>query len=323
MTRDELLASLRIPLMQAPMSIASSVELAEAACRAGIVGCFPTHNAKQAEGLRPWIARVQAAIADEHERGGRPAPLAVNINLLKHKPREVLDEEMAACREGGVMVVTTNLGDPTEAVKRVHDWGGLVIHDATTLAQAERAAAAGVDGIMLVCAGAGGLAGELSPFAFVPAVRRMFDGIIQLAGAAADGRGIAAAQMLGADMVCMGTRFIATRESGAPEGHKQMLAEVDLSDVMLTERITGLPANFLRSSIRANGLDPDALPPPLSKRRGDIPADIVPWSMVWSGGHSLALIDHVPSVAELVDEMEADYHAALAQLPSDKARARA
>jgi nitronate monooxygenase len=322
MTRDELLASLRIPLMQAPMSIASTADLAEAACLAGVMGCFTTTNAHKAEGLRPWIDRVQRAIAMEEARGGRPAPLAVNINLLKFKPREQLDAEFAACREAGVMVVTTNLGDPTEAVKRVHDWGGLVIHDATTLEQAERAIAAGVDGLMLVCAGAGGLPGELSPFAFVPRVRRMFDGIIQMAGAVADGRGIAAARMLGADMVCMGTRFIATRESGAPEGHKAMLAESDVSDVMLTDRITGLPANFLRPSIRACGLDPDAIPPPVSKRRGEIPPEIEPWSMVWSGGQSLALIDDVPAVSDLVDRLEAEYCAATGQL-SEKAWARA
>lgn len=310
MTRHELLGALRIPLMQAPMSIASTDRLALACAKAGVMGCFPTHNAQRDRGLRPWIEMLTSQLKAFEDAGGKPAPFAVNINVSRRKAPELLAEEIDACRTYGVKVITTNVGNPADVVRQVRDWGGLVIHDATTVEQAERAVEAGVDGLMLVCAGAGGLAGQLTPFAFVPRVRRFFDGIVQLAGGVADGRGIAAARMLGADMVCMGTRFIATRESGVAEGHKAMLAQVDIGDILWTDAICGVNANFLRSSISANGLDPDDLPP-LREGRAAIPRDIKPWSMIWSGGHSVGGIDDIPSVADLVARLEVDYQAAL------------
>ncbi|MDB5430174.1 MAG: putative 2-nitropropane dioxygenase [Caulobacter sp.] len=310
MTREELLAGLRLPLMAAPMSIASNVALVSAACRAGIVGCFPTHNAARDGGLRAWIAQIRAAIDVARDAGASPAPYAVNINVSRAKPAHILADEIAACREVGAPLVTTNVGDPTEVVKQVHDWGGLVIHDATTIAQAERAAAAGVDGLMLVCAGAGGLGGLISPFAFVPQVRSFFGGIIQLAGGVADGGGIAAARMLGADMVCMGTRFIATQESGVNEGHKQMLVTAGIADVLWTDAICGIPGNFLRPSIIANGLDPDSLPP-LVGRKPTIPPTIKPWKMIWSASHGVGLIRDIPTVATLIDTLEYECRMAL------------
>ncbi|MET0249098.1 MAG: nitronate monooxygenase [Sphingobium sp.] len=312
MTAQALLASLRIPLMQAPMSIASTDRLALACAKAGVMGCFPTHNAQRADGLRPWIERLTAQLKTFEDEGGRPAPFAVNINVSRRKAPELLAEELAACRDHRVPVVTTNVGDPAQVVRQVHEWGGLVIHDATTVEQAERAAAAGVDGLMLVCAGAGGLGGTLTPFAFLPRVRRFFSGIVQLAGGVADGRGIAAARMLGADMVCMGTRFIATRESGVVEGHKAMLADADIGDLLWTDAICGVNANFLRPSIRANGLDPDALPPPQGGRTA-IPREVKPWSMIWSGGQSVGGIDDIPAVADLVERLETEYRTALAK----------
>ncbi|HBL92380.1 MAG TPA: nitronate monooxygenase [Hyphomonas sp.] len=301
---------LRLPLMAAPMSIASNVPLVAACSRAGIMGCFPTHNANRDGGLASWITRIDTARQIFADEGGLPAPFAVNLNVSRKKPAETLANELAICREARLPVITTNAGNPAEVVKQVHDWGGIVIHDATTMEQAEKAVAAGVDGLMLVCAGAGGLGGLLTPFAFVPKVRRFFDGIIQLAGGVASGEGIAAAELLGADMVCMGTRFIATEDSGTVPGHKQMLTDVSLSDVLWTDAICGINANFLRPSIVANQLDPDHLPPPSPTGRPTLPAHIKPWSMVWSGGHSAALIDSVPSVAGLVDELERDYLAA-------------
>ncbi len=301
---------LRLPLMAAPMSIASNVALVSACSRAGIIGCFPTHNAARAGGLTSWIDDIEASRQVHADAGGNPAPFAVNINVSRHKPPETLAAELAACRAARLPLITSNAGDPTELVKQVHDWGGLVIHDATTVEQAEKAVAAGVDGLMLVCAGAGGLGGLLSPFAFVPKVRSFFGGIIQLAGGVANGAGNAAAELLGADMVCMGTRFIATQESGVAPGHKQMLTEVALSDVLWTDAICGIPANFLKPSIAANQLDPDHLPPLSSTGRPTLPDHVKPWSMVWSGGHSAALIDSVPSVAALVDDLGQDYLAA-------------
>lgn len=311
MSPQQLLRSLRLPLMAAPMSIASTVQLVEAACRAGVMGCFPTHNAAHGGGLHTWLDHLVQAIAAERDAGCNPAPFAVNINVSRRKDPAVLAEEIAACRRVRAPVVTTNVGDPTEVVRQVQDWGGIVIHDATTVAQAERAAAAGVDGLMLVCAGAGGLGGLLTPFAFVPRVRAFFPGIIQLAGGVSTGRGIAAAILLGADMVCMGTRFIATRESGVEDGHKQMLAASDIGDVLWTDAICGVGGNFLRPSIVGNGLDPDRLPRPDERGRPAIPPTVKPWKMVWSGGQSVGMIRDVPTVAELVDALEVDYRRAI------------
>ncbi len=291
------------------MSIASSLALIQACCKAGIMGCFPTHNAAQTGGLDFWIAKLMEDQNRAREAGQTLAPFAVNINVSRHKPASDLAHEIALCRQGKLPIITSNAGDPSELIKAVHDWGGIVIHDATTLYQAEKAIEAGVDGLMLVCAGAGGLGGSLTPFSFVPAVRSMFDGIIQLAGGVSTGAGIAAAELLGADMVCMGTRFIATRESGAPAEHKQMLTEAGLADIVWTDRICGIHGSFLAPSIRDHGLDPADLPP-LAGRRAQLPKGVKAWRDIWSGGQSAAMIDAVPCVAELIDDLETEYHKA-------------
>lgn len=301
---------LRLPLMAAPMSIASNVALVSACSRSGIIGCFPTHNAAREGGLATWLAGIGSAQQAFRDEGGKPAPIAVNINVSRQKSKDQFEQEVADCRIAGIQIITSNAGNPAELVRRVHDWGGIVIHDATTVEQAEKAAAAGVDGLMLVCAGAGGLGGLLSPFAFVPKVRRFFGGIIQLAGGAADGAGILAAEALGADMVCMGTRFIATQESGVQPGHKNMLVGACLKDILWTEAICGIGANFLKPSLIANHLDPDDLPALTPSGRTSIPETIKPWSMVWSGGHSAALIADVPPVAALVEKLASEYEAA-------------
>jgi nitronate monooxygenase len=306
--RDELQARLRLPLMAAPMSIASIPELVEACCLAGIVGCFPTHNAWKDSGLEVWVGRIAATLQSAADASGvRPAPFAVNINVSRAKRADILQRELEICRRHDVEIVTTNVGDPAAVVERVHDWGGTVIHDAVSVTQAERAVEAGVDGLMLVCAGAGGLGGDLSPMSFVPRVRGFFDGIIQLAGGVTSGGGIRAALALGADMACAGTRFIATLESGVVEEHKRMLVDADLADVVWTKEICGIGGNFLRPSLVANGLDPNQLPPLDDSRRPTIPEDVKPWSMIWSGGHSVAGITSVPSVAELVSELERQF----------------
>ncbi|WP_291046057.1 nitronate monooxygenase [Hyphomonas sp.] len=304
---------LRLPLMAAPMSIASNVALVSACSRAGIVGCFPTHNAARGGGLASWLSTIRADQQAFADQGGTPAPIAVNINVSRQKPADILAQELADCRAAGISIITSNAGNPAELVKRVHDWGGIVIHDATTVEQAEKAVAADVDGLMLVCAGAGGLGGLLSPFAFVPKVRSFFGGMIQLAGGVADGAGIAAAEILGADMVCMGTRFIATEESGVAAGHKQMLARARMSDILWTENIVGIGANFLKPSLAEHGLDPDHLPALDEKGRPSLPEGLRPWSMLWSGGQSAALIGDVPSVAGLVSRLHEEYRLARRQ----------
>ncbi|KBZ61144.1 nitronate monooxygenase [Mycobacterium marseillense] len=308
MLNADLMSRLRLPLMAAPMSIASTPALIEACCLAGVVGCFPTHNAWKNSGLSAWVDRIAATLQRHADASGQmPAPFAVNINVSRAKPADTLAQEVEICRRHGVEIVTTNVGNPASVVEQVHDWGGVVIHDAISVSQAERAVEAGVDGLMLVCAGAGGLGGDLSPMAFVPRVRSFFDGLIQLAGGVTTGGGIRAAIALGADMACAGTRFIATQESGVANGHKQMLVDADLADIVWTEAVCGIGGNFLRPSLVAHGLNPDDLPPLDESGRPSIPRDIKPWQMIWSGGHSVAGITAVPTVADLVAQLENEF----------------
>ncbi|WEK42395.1 MAG: nitronate monooxygenase [Candidatus Sphingomonas colombiensis] len=303
-------SQLRLPVMQAPMLICSSLELVIASCRAGVIGAFPSGNPRAPHSLESWLATIREAEAESLGRGERFAPFCVNLLASTAIDQQVRAERLAICKRARVPLILTNLGDPKAEVEAAHEWGGTVFHDVTTMRFAEKAIAAGVDGLMLVSGGAGGHAGTLNPFAFLPQVRRIFDGTIMLAGGIADGHGIAAALTLGADIVVMGTRFIATRESGTFDPHKQMLVNSRSEDVLFTDAIAGMPASFLRPSMIENGLDPDNLPPPKGFHRPDLPPGIRAWKNIWSGGHSTGLIDDVPSVAELIDRLEAEFHAA-------------
>ncbi|MCK9544669.1 MAG: nitronate monooxygenase [Novosphingobium sp.] len=307
---SKLWSDLRLPLMQAPMFISSSLDLVKASCRAGVIGAFPVANPRAPETLDSWLAAIREEETRARDGGGIFAPFCVNLLASSNIPADLRRQRIETCRKAKVPLVLTGLGDPTEEVKAVHDWGGIVFHDVTTVRYAEKAIAAGVDGLMLVTGGAGGHAGTLNPFSFLPRVRRMFDGVIMLAGGVADGTGIAAALTLGADLVVMGTRFIATRESGTFDPHKQMLVESEAEDVLFTDAIAGLPASFLKPSMVMAGLDPANLPPPTSRHRPDLPKHIKPWKTIWSGGHSTALIDDVPPVAELVDRLAEEFDAA-------------
>ena len=303
-------SQLRLPVMQAPMLICSSLELVIASCRAGVIGAFPSGNPRGDESLGSWLMAIRAAEAESLGRGETFAPFCVNLLASTAIDQNVRAERLATCRAARVPLILTNLGDPRREVETAHEWGGIVFHDVTTMRFAEKAIAAGVDGLMLVSGGAGGHAGTLNPFAFLPQVRRIFDGTIMLAGGIADGNGIAAALALGADLVVMGTRFIATRESGTYAPHKQMLVEARSEDVLFTAAIAGMPGSFLKPSMIANGLDPDNLPPPKGLHRPDLPPGIRAWKDIWSAGHSTGLIDDVPSVAELVDRLEREFTAA-------------
>nr|WP_245405670.1 nitronate monooxygenase [Sphingobium sp. Sx8-8] len=300
-------SDLKLPLMQAPMFICSGLDLVLASCRAGIIGAFPSSNMRPPETLDGWLTTIREEEAKARDAGSRFAPFCVNLLASTAIDQQARKERLEVCRKARVPLVLTNLGDPREEVAAVHDWGGIVFHDVTTVRHAEKAIEAGVDGLMLVTGGAGGHAGTLNPFAFLPRIRSMFDGYIMLAGGIADGAGIAAALTLGADFVVMGTRFIATRESGTFLEHKQMLVDAEAEDVLFTDAIAGMNASFLKPSMVAAGLDPLNLPPPKAFHRPNLPAGIKPWKTIWSGGHSTALIEDVPSVAELVDRLEVDF----------------
>lgn len=305
LARLEGIHGLRLPVLVAPMFLVSSPELVLAACRAGVAAAYPASNSRDAQGLRHVLRGFTEGLAEIEGAG----PFAVNLNVNRNRYKE-FDEVVGACREAKTPLVITSVGDPREMVRQVHDWGGRVFHDVTTVRHAEKAVEAGVDGLILVCAGAGGHSGGLSPFSFAPRVRRFFDGTLVIAGGVADGTGIAAAKMLGADLVYMGTRFIASQEAAASPEYKQMLLEADLADVVYTPAISGLPANFLKPSIRAAGLDPDALPTPRGLFQPDLPDGLKAWKHIWSAGHGVGLIDDLPTTAEIIERLEREFHAA-------------
>jgi nitronate monooxygenase len=309
-------SSLRLPLIAAPMFLVSGPALVKAACRAGIIGAFPTANCRTVEELDGWLADMsddRKRAADES--GGPPPPLCPNLIVHRSNPR--VPDDLAAVLRHKAEIVITSVGSPEPVLKPLKDSGCLVLADVASVRHAEKAVAAGVDGLVLLTAGAGGQTGWVNPFAFVRAVRKFWDGIVVMAGGMADGQAVAAAQALGCDLAYMGTKFIATRESLAKESYKEMLVKSRLDDVLLTRAFTGLETNMLRPSIAAAGLDPDDLPV-----RGviDIAKDINAaererpdakrWKDIWSAGHSVSGVSDVPSVAELVERTAAEYAAA-------------
>lgn len=283
------------------MFLVSGIELVIAACRAGIIGAFPAANARTPEQLESWLA----TIADEL-KGREAARYAVNINVRPGRYRD-FDAVLAALEKARVPLVITSVGDPSDVARRVHDWGGQVLHDVTTVRHAEKAVEAGVDGLVLVCAGAGGHAGASSAFSFLRAVRRFYDGIIVLGGGVADGYGLGAALALGADFVYMGTRFIASEESLAPADYKQSIVAAGLDDIVYTNAISGIPANFLKSSIMAAGMDPAHLPALDPSGRPNLPEGQKPWKNIRSAGHASALIDEILPVSDIVHRIGKEF----------------
>ena len=312
---------LALPAIAAPMFLVSGPDLVVEACRAGVVGTFPALNHRTSEGFDSWLAEIR-----ERLESGRPgAPVApFGVNLIIHKTNSRVDADLGICVQHRVPLIITSLGAVADLVREVHGYGGLVFHDVTTLRHAEKAAEAGVDGLILVCAGAGGHAGTLSPFAFLPEVRRFFAGTIVLAGAISDGRGIAAARTLGADLAYLGTRFIATAESLASEDYKRMILDGRAADVVYTPGISGIPGSFLKASIRAAGLDPDDLPVATGGYKAKVgqghgsgvAEEAKAWKHIWSAGQGVGSIDDVPPVRELVGRLVAEYRQALGAVPA-------
>jgi len=298
------------------MFLVSGPALVTAACRAGVIGSFPTANCRTPDELKQWLAGMNDDLARAADATGRaPAPLCPNLIVHRSNPR--VPDDLAAVIAARVPMVITSVGSPEPVLKPLKDAGCLVLADVASVRHAEKAVAAGVDGLVLLTAGAGGQTGWANPFAFVRAVRAFWDGIVVMAGGMSDGHAIRAAEVLGCDLAYMGTRFIATRESLAKDGYKDMLVKSRLDDVQLTRAFTGLETNMLRPSIEAAGLDPANLP-----QRGaiDISKDINAaerdkpnpkrWKDIWSAGHAVSGVADVPSVAELVERTAREYEAA-------------
>jgi len=301
------LDALRLPLMVAPMSRVSSTELIIASCRAGVMGGLQPMNASDAAGLEAWLDTIGAAEMDARDRGEPFAPFVVNLYATAGHDQEAHQARLDICRRRRVPFILSAAGNPKGIVEQAHDWGGRVFHDCTTIKHVERAIAAGVDGLMLVSGGSGGLSGALNPLAFVAQARQMFDGVIILAGGIADGRTMAAALLLGADLVCMGTRFIATKESAASDDYRAMLVESGTDEILYTDAIGGIPGNFLTRSLVANGLDPKNLAASKGGYALDLPAHVRPWRTLWSAGHTVGLIDDTPTVDEVVNRLAGEF----------------
>jgi nitronate monooxygenase len=313
---------LTLPAFAAPMFLCSGVELATECCKAGIVGSLTRNHCRDLAELEAQLKSVSGALARcaDEQPGRKIGPLAVNIS-----PTFGADEMQAhlnVCRRYGVRIIVTSVGDPTVNAPLIHDAGLLHFHDATTIRFAEKAAAAGVDGIVAIGAGGGGHAGTISHLAFIPVLRAMFAGTIVMAGAVSTGAIIRAAEILGADLAYLGTRFIATREAAAPDAYKAMLVEGGVADVIYTRGVNGLPASWLKASLRSIGLDPDNLFIPAGRSTDHLPEGKKPWRDIWSGGQGIGLIHDIPTVAELVRRLQEEYVAACA-LPDMAAAARA
>ena len=293
---------LRLPAIVAPMFLISGPDLVVECCKAGLVGTFPALNQRSTEGFRAWLHEIRARLADH------PGAAPFGVNLIVHRSNPRLEADLRVCVEEKVPLVITSLGAVPELVAGVHSYGGMVFHDVISLRHARKAAQAGVDGIVAVAAGAGGHAGTLSPFALVSEIRGIFGGAIALAGAINTGAHIAAAQMLGADLAYMGTRFIATQESLALPEQKRMILDAAAADILYTPRISGVNANFLRPSLVAAGLDPDNLP---DHGKMDMEGEAKAWRDVWSAGQGVGGITDLPDVATLAGRLAGEYRAAL------------
>jgi nitronate monooxygenase len=310
---------LRLPVIGAPMFIVSTPRLVLAQCKAGVVGSFPALNARPAEQLDDWLAEITEELAAYRSANphAKVAPFAVN--QIVHSSNDRLEHDVALCVKHRVPIIITSLRPPADVVAAVHGYGGIVLHDVINLRHAEKAAEQGVDGIIAVCAGAGGHAGVLSPFALVKQIREIYSGSIILSGALSTGADVLAAQTLGADLAYLGTRFIATAEANASAEYKQMLMDSRGEDIVYTPLFSGIAGNYLRGSVARAGLDPDNLPG-ADKSKMNFgtggSAQFKAWRDIWSAGQSVSGIHDIGTVEALVERMAAEYESARTRIMS-------
>ena len=309
------LSSLRLPVIGAPLFIVSNPALVVAQCKAGIVGSFPSLNARPASQLDEWLHEITEALA-EHDRSHPDAPSApFAVNQIVHRSNDRFEQDMEVCAKWEVPIVITSLGAREELNQAVHSWGGITLHDIIDDRFARKAIDKGADGLIAVAAGAGGHAGRWSPFALVQEIRRWFDGPLVLSGAIATGGAILAAQAMGADLAYIGSPFIATDEARAADEYKQAIVAAGANDIVYSSLFTGIPGNYLRSSIAAAGLDPDNLP-------GAGPASMnfqsasgaKAWRDIWGSGQGVGVIDRVQPAGDLVARLGSEYRAARGKL---------
>jgi nitronate monooxygenase len=315
MALPTVLQDLSLPVIASPMFIASGPALVAAQCKAGIVGSFPALNARPAEQLDVWLTNLQRELADYQETHPDKKVGPIAVNQIVHQSNDRLAHDVDVCVKHEVPIIISSLrAPPQEMLDAVHAYGGIVMHDVVSIRHAEKALEAGVDGLILVAAGAGGHAGALSPFALVGEVRKFFDGPLALSGAIATGDAILAAQAMGADFAYIGSRWLATRESNVSEAYRDAIVTSSAADVIYTNLFTGVHGNYLKKSIVAAGLDPDNLPVSDKSKMSFGAGSAKAWRDIWGAGQGVGLMEDVPSVAEMVERLTAQYQAARERL---------
>lgn len=312
----EMLKNLRLPLIGAPMFLVSGPELVIAQCKAGILGTFPALNARPQEELDVWLTQIETALAAHRLEHPEAIVAPYGVNLIVNAANQRLEADLDVCVKHKVPLIITSMGAPTALARRVHEYGGVVFHDVIRVRYAQKALEAGVDGLILVCAGAGGHAGRINPFALTAEVRRFYDGPLVLSGAITDGNSILAAQAMGCDAAYIGTRFIATAESRAADSYKQMIVDCTAEDIVYTPHFSGVHGNYLKPSIRNAGLDPDNLPPQPPegvkyRSRDERPKT---WKEIFGAGQGVGNIASILPAGEVIDRMADEYEAARRRL---------
>ena len=314
MSKASFINELSIPAIAAPMFLISGPQLVIECCKSGIVGTFPALNQRTSEGFEAWIVEIKAALSTyEKETGKKPAPFGVNLIVHRSNPR--LEADLAICVKHKIPLIITSLGAVSELVDTVHSYGGLVFHDIIKKRHAEKAQEAGVDGLILVSAGAGGHAGTINPMPLVSEIKSFFKKTILLSGCISTGRDIASAMQMGADLAYMGTRFINTKESKAPEAYRDMIIDAGASDIVYTAAVSGVSANFLGPSLKAMGITEEMLN---KKVKVDFGEELTAqedeakaWATIWSAGQGVSTIKDSPSVSDLIKNLKTEFKAAI------------
>jgi len=309
MALPEAMKNMSLPVIGSPLFIISNPDLVIAQCINGVVGSFPALNARPKELLDEWLNRITTELAAYKAAHPEAEVAPFAVNQIIHRTNDRLAHDMELCAKYKVPMIITSLSAPTEIVPMVHAWGGVVFHDVISVKHAKKAIEAGVDGLILVCAGAGGHAGTQSPFALVQEVRKFWDGPIALSGAITTGKAVVAARALGADYAYVGTRFIATPEANADERYKQMIVESDAAGITYSPYFTGVNGNYLRQSIINSGLDPENLPDRAADSMTFGSTRVKAWKDVWGAGQGVGTIDSVQPAAEIIKTMRAEYQA--------------
>ncbi|MDM5314841.1 nitronate monooxygenase [Fictibacillus sp. b24] len=302
---------LSLPVINAPMFLVSSPEMVIESCKNGIIGTFPLLNARTSDLLENWMKHISEVLQTSKNEDPSAKIAPWGVNLIVHRTNKRFEEDLKLIKKYEPPIVITSLGNPSDVAKIVHDYGGLVFSDVISLDHARKAAKTGIDGLILVCSGAGGHGGTLNPFAFLKAVKEFWDGMTILAGAISTGEEILAAKILGADLVYMGTRFIATQESSASEEYRQMLINSTLEDLVYTDAISGIKGNYLLPSLQKAGFDVENMMKKDSIDLSFSESKAKAWKDIWSAGQGVGSVKKISSIKEVVGDLKAEYHQAL------------